>query len=96
MSASLVSLTFIPSFPAGPIYGSKEWNKIKSGLTFQSILIAWCRIFWGISSFMIISRFFCSLVPNYSINNLSIFYGSYLKFIALFFDFSGFSSIAIG
>ena len=100
---SLVSLTFIPSFPAGPIHGSKEWSKesisknlSKETLTFKTVITAICRIFWGISSLMIISRYLTSLVPTFSSGDLTFFYGSYIKFVALFFDFSGYSSIAIG
>tara|TARA_A100001011_G_C14318687_1_gene849300 strand:- start:2234 stop:3352 length:1119 start_codon:yes stop_codon:yes gene_type:complete len=101
---SLVTLTFIPSFPAGPIHGSKEWGEdmIKKNLSqnkflsLKNILIAFCRIFWGISSLMIISSYVSSFIPSYSPNDFSIFYGSYIRFIALFFDFSGYSSIAIG
>ena len=101
---SLVTLTFVPSFPAGPIHGCKEWtlSQIKTNLSqkkiisLQTFILAFCRIFWGISSLMIISSYFSSLIPSYSSNNLTIFYGSYIRFIALYFDFSGYSSIAIG
>ena len=101
---SLLSLTFIPSFPAGPIHGSRVWNEDlihknisrKKFISLNIFLIAFCRIFWGISSLMIISSYIASFIPIYSPNNFSIFYGSYIRFIALFFDFSGYSSIAIG
>ena len=96
---TLTSLTFIPSLPAGPIHGCSEWreeNYLKNDekKANNSLLIT-SRIFWGLSSLMVISPFINSFVQNDPTNNLELIKGIYLRFISLFFDFSGYSSIAI-
>ena len=62
----------------------------------NNLLLILSRIFWGLSSLMVISPLIYSFTQNEPNNNLELIKGIYLRFIALFFDFSGYSSIAIG
>ena len=97
---TLSSLTFIPSLPAGPIHGCLEWSKEnvlkKQDKKANNLLLILSRIFWGLCSLMVISPLIYSFTQNEPNNNLELIKGIYLRFIALFFDFSGYSSIAIG
>ena len=98
---ALSALTFVPSLPAGPIHGCLEWenNKFKKQGTdyeIQNVLIAISRIFWGIASLMVIAPLLASVVPKDPNSFQQIVLGVYFRFISLFFDFSGYSSVAIG
>ena len=71
---TLTAITFIPSLPAGPIHGCLEWAKEdfikKDKKNSNDILLILSRIFWGLSSLMVISPFIYSFVQNEPINNL--------------------------
>ena len=93
----LSNLTFIPSFPAGPIYGVKPFLKenIVVKIEFLSVVKSLMLLGWGLAALYVISPFileFSSGLADSVINDILLMY---LNFAALFFDFSGYSIVAI-
>lgn len=96
--AILNGLTFFPAFPAGPIYGSHPFSEgnISPRLGREEVLMSLAKIGWGGAAFYVIAPKLRKLVahmPDDLIGNVGEIY---LGLAALYFDFSGYSLIAIG
>lgn len=96
--AILNGLTFFPAFPAGPIYGSHPFSErnIASHLGREEAMISLAKIGWGAAAFYVIApklRKLVAQMPDDLIGNVGEIY---LGLAALYFDFSGYSLIAIG
>lgn len=93
----LGSLTFLPSFPAGPIFGAAPFRRenLKVRLSFDSFRLCVLKMGWGAAALLVIApklSSFASALPDQGIGFLG---KSYLVFASLYFDFSGYSLLAI-
>lgn len=95
--SSILALSFVPSFSAGPITGASVWareNWAKS-LTIDDIGQAVMKIGWGTASLFVISPLIAKIGNPRFLEAPEVLL-IYTKFAALFFDFAGYSLIAIG
>jgi D-alanyl-lipoteichoic acid acyltransferase DltB (MBOAT superfamily) len=94
---ALVGLTFLPSFSAGPIHGGAVWSpsRLAISLTPKVVINALLMLGWGAASFYVIAPWFRA----HSQALEGVLWGGlgqlYLDFAALFFDFSGYTLMAI-
>ena len=94
---ALLSLTFLPSLPAGPIFGSKPMfnENIKDVVTLRDQTIILMMIGWGGAALYVFSPYVRDLAASPPTGFLSMGADMYLSFIALYLDFSGYSTLAI-
>lgn len=95
--SGLITLTFIPAFPAGPIHGPAVWQlqKMKRTLTAKDYMVFVTGLGWGAAMFFILAPFTKGLMGHFEHPVLSHVTNMYLNLIALYFDFAGYSLIAI-
>lgn len=94
---ALLSFTFLPSLPAGPIFGAKPMfnENIKEIVTLRDQFRILMMIGWGGAALYVISPYIRGLAVSSSSDFLNIGADMYLSFIALYLDFSGYSTMAI-
>lgn len=95
--AILNSLTFFPAFPAGPICGSHPFSTmhISRGLERREVITSLAQLGWGGAAFYVIApklRKLAERLPDDLLGNVGEIY---LGLGALYFDFSGYSLMAI-
>ncbi|MDX2277554.1 MAG: MBOAT family O-acyltransferase [Hyphomonadaceae bacterium] len=93
----LAGLTFVPAFPAGPIYGTQPFrpDKIADRLDFKDLINSVFQIGWGAAAFYVIApalRYLIEMTPD---TPLGIGADIYLGLAALYFDFSGYTWMAL-
>lgn len=93
----LAGLTFVPSFPAGPIFGSQPFRpeRIKDLLSLRDVGLAIMKMGWGAAAFYVLAPWARYWVKHNSDGLLGDIADVYLQLVALFFDFSGYSLMAI-
>jgi len=98
--ALAATMLFFGSFPAGPIVGARPYyaKNIASHLLLSDAIWAVARIGWGAAKLLILSR----AVSQYA-GQLEAMPGAasawgemYLRWLALYLDFSGYTDLAIG
>lgn len=93
----LAGLTFLPAFPAGPIFGTHPFRaeRIAPKVTFADIRLAILQFGWGAAAFYVLSP----ALRAEAADNAPGFWGGvgdmYMGLLALFFDFSGYTLMAI-
>lgn len=95
--AILNSLTFFPAFPAGPICGSHPFSTmhISRELERREVITSLAQLGWGGAAFYVIApklRKLAERLPDDLLGNVGEIY---LGLGALYFDFSGYSLMAI-
>ncbi len=93
--AMLAGLTFLPAFSAGPIFGTRPFqaDQIAASLKVRDIAQAVMRLGWGAAAFYVIAPHIRGLTGHTSgVANIA---DMYLNLVALYFDFSGYTSMAI-
>lgn len=93
----LAGLTFLPAFPAGPIFGNQPFRpeRIADLLPLRSLGIAAMKLGWGTAALYVIAPALRAEAAGNGTGILPTVADVYLLFAALFFDFSGYSLIAI-
>lgn len=95
-SATLLSLSFFPTFLAGPITGPANFESARQTFDLEEALAGVCRIGWGAGLFLVAGP----LVEQYGLSPTPDTVGAwrnlFVHFAALFFDFAGYSEVAIG
>jgi len=93
----LAGLSFLPAFPAGPIFGTQPFRpeRIAARIEARSIALAVMKLGWGIAAFYAIAPALRALAAGNGISSLASVADVYLGFAALFFDFSGYTLMAI-
>ena len=104
--AALGCLTFFGSYVAGPICGSRPFTREMQAqtLTFEAALRAVCRIGWGAALLLVIAPKLAGLDLGGMTERAGLMAGQgvlawldlYRAFLVLYFDFAGYTSIAIG
>ena len=92
----LAGLTFVPAFSAGPIFGSMPFRpeKIAGKLPIRGIAEALMKLGWGAAAFYVVAPYLRGLIVGKTL--VSEIAGTYLGLAALYFDFSGYTLMAIG
>ncbi len=95
--AGLAALTFVPAFGAGPIHGSDRWTRaaLADAVSLRTWTLALLQCGWGIASLYVISPFLIAQAESTSSSLWAKIPEIYLRFAALYFDFAGYSLIAI-
>lgn len=95
---SMLSLTFVPSFSAGPIAGSSVWQKSSwaEQISFAQVGEAVMKVGWGAAALYVLSPLFKSTTLPPVLAPISELVMVYTSFAGLFFDFAGYSLMAIG
>lgn len=95
--SALVSFTFLPSLPAGPVFGTKPMSNlnIKNRITLRDHVRIFLMIGWGGAALYVFSPYIRGLAPQSPADLMSFGADMYLSFIALYLDFSGYSTMAI-
>ncbi|MCB9992217.1 MAG: hypothetical protein H6873_01020 [Hyphomicrobiaceae bacterium] len=94
---ALAALTFIPSYPAGPIHGIGPWkpSNLASHIGSANVFLAIAQLGWGIASLYVISPQLRGFASGLHAGGLGDIISIYVRFAALYFDFSGYSLMAI-
>jgi D-alanyl-lipoteichoic acid acyltransferase DltB (MBOAT superfamily) len=94
---ALAGLSFLPSFSAGPIHGSTNWRpqNIAPHLSWHLLSETFFRAGWGIASLYILSPALNRLAVSSSGHTLGAIPDMYLSLGALYFDFSGYTLLAL-
>lgn len=95
--STMAGLTFIPALPAGPIFGSMNFRveRIAEKMKYVDTLRNVFMLGWGIAAFYIIAPFVRDLADNNSTDTIGFISDVYLRLAALFFDFSGYTVMAV-
>ena len=91
------ALLFLPSFAAGPITGTRPFdrNAWPAAPTWSYTLTGASRIGWGAAMFLVFRKF----AAGYDLSPMGAFEplaDMYRDFVVLYFDFAGYTSVAIG
>lgn len=91
------ALLFLPSFAAGPITGTRPFdrNAWPAAPTWSYTLTGASRIGWGAAMFLVFRKF----AAGYDLSPMGVFEplaDMYRDFVVLYFDFAGYTSVAIG
>lgn len=93
---TLLSLSFFPTFLAGPITSPTHFESARRSFDSREALVGVCRIGWGAGLFLVAGP----LVEQYGLSptpdTLGAWRNVFVNFAALFFDFAGYSEVAIG
>jgi D-alanyl-lipoteichoic acid acyltransferase DltB (MBOAT superfamily) len=94
---SLAGLTFLPAFSAGPIHGTAVWTEKNVALAIppRVVLEIVLKIGWGAAALYVISPWLRDQATSASDGILGVVPEMYLRFAGLFFDFSGYTVLAI-
>ena len=96
--SGLAALIFVPAFSAGPIHGSGPWknDRLAATVPLRTWLTALLQIGWGAAALYVIAPYLVTLAERASASlSFGLVPEVYLRFAALYFDFSGYSLIAI-
>lgn len=93
----LAGLSFLPAFPAGPIFGTQPFrpDRIATHMQLRSVALAVMKLGWGIAAFYVIAPALRAEAAGNGAGGLPSVADVYLNFAALFFDFSGYTLMAI-
>lgn len=93
----LAGLTFVPAFPAGPIFGSQPFRpeRIKDVLSAREVGIAIMKLGWGGAGFYVLAPMMRRAIEATPATVAGTVADVYLQLAALFFDFAGYSLMAI-
>ncbi|WP_095590592.1 MBOAT family O-acyltransferase [Actibacterium ureilyticum] len=93
----LAGLTFLPSFAAGPIFGLAPFkpDNIAQRLDMRELARAVMMLGWGLASFYVIAPEFRDMADRVNPGVVDPVFDMYAKLAALYFDFSGYSLLAI-
>lgn len=93
----LAGLTFAPSFPAGPIYGTQPFRpeKIAERIKLSDLAETIPQIGWGAAAFYVIAPALRSLIDLTPETWWGDGADMYLGLTALYFDFSGYTWLAL-
>lgn len=94
---ALVGLTFLPAFSAGPIHGSAVWRpgRLSRSLSGRMLAEIVLKIGWGAAALYVIAPRLRRLSAGLDDEVWGVIPQIYLNFAALFFDFSGYTLLAI-
>lgn len=94
---ALANLTFIPSFPAGPVHGVQPWKKevAHKSISVETIWQAFLRLGYGLAALYIFAPFITGVVNEIPEGVIYFVPVIMLQFAAIFFDFAGYTQIAI-
>ncbi|MCB1516175.1 MAG: hypothetical protein KDJ19_00955 [Hyphomicrobiaceae bacterium] len=94
---SLAALTFVPSFPAGPIHGMGPWKSenLARSIGIRDVAMAVAMAGWGTAALYVLAPQLRALANNLPAGALGEIGSIYVRFAALYFDFSGYSLLAI-
>lgn len=94
---ALANLTFLPSFPAGPITGMAPFKSenIETVLDLKKLAIAFMQLGWGTASLYVFAPAIKTYAAEFSGGAFNEAAKIYLNFAALYFDFAGYSLMAI-
>ena len=95
-SANLLSLSFFPTFLAGPITGPSHFESTRQTFDVKEALVGVCRIGWGAGLFLVAKPLVEQYGLSSNLDTLSAWRNVFVHFVALFFDFAGYSEVAIG
>jgi alginate O-acetyltransferase complex protein AlgI len=95
---ALASLTFLPAFSAGPIHGTQPW---RTGVT--SPVMSWAKavelflkVGWGAAALFVLAPWLRAMAGKVgAVEHVGVIGDMYLSFAALYFDFSGYTLLAI-
>lgn len=93
---SLLSLSFFPTFLAGPIASPAHFEQARQSFDGKEVLVGICRIGWGAAMFLVAKPFIEQHGLSPTADVLGAWRNVFVKFVALFFDFAGYSEVAIG
>jgi D-alanyl-lipoteichoic acid acyltransferase DltB (MBOAT superfamily) len=93
----LAGLTFAPSFPAGPIFGTQPFRpeKIADTLKLTDLRDAFFQLGWGAAAFYVIAPAIRDIIHAMPATPLGVTANIYLGLAALYFDFSGYTWMAL-
>lgn len=93
----LAGLTFLPSFAAGPIFGLQPFKaeNIVQRLDLPALARSVMMLGWGLASFYVIAPEFRDMAGRVNPEVGNAVFDMYANFAALYFDFSGYSLVAI-
>lgn len=94
---ALAGLTFVPAFSAGPIHGTAVWSEKNMATAVPPRIAAEIvlRIGWGAAALYVLAPWLRGHADSVSEWSLGIVPEIYLRFAGLFFDFSGYTLLAI-
>jgi D-alanyl-lipoteichoic acid acyltransferase DltB (MBOAT superfamily) len=94
---ALAALTFVPSFSAGPIHGTAPWKTSNhmANLPAREVLEIFLKIGWGAAALYVVAPELRTLAKASADMHFGVLGDMYLSFAALYFDFSGYSLLAI-
>ncbi len=95
----LANLSFLPTFPAGPICGVNPWRykNVGSGIFDPAMAFdIFMKIGWGGACLYVFSPELKKLALMVATYKYGIIFDMYLSFASVFFDFAGYSFMAIG
>lgn len=94
---ALAALTFVPSFSAGPIHGGALWKPSHqaNSITPRDAAQIFLKIGWGAAALMVLAPWLKAQAKALASSPGGWIADVYLSFAALYFDFSGYSLLAI-
>lgn len=94
---ALASLTFLPAFSAGPVCGARPWQptQLAGRLQPRDVVHSLMRFGWGAAALYVIAPRLRHLAGLLSDAPLGLAMDIYLSFAALYFDFSGYTAMAL-
>lgn len=94
---ALAALTFVPAFSAGPIHGGALWRPEQqtTSLTGKDAAQIFLKIGWGAAALMVLAPWLKAQAKALAPMPWGPVADMYLSFAALYFDFSGYSLLAI-
>lgn len=93
----LAGLTFLPAFSAGPIFGTQPFReeRIADSLPVRLVLEAIMKLGWGAAALYVIAPAIRHYMEANGSSVLAAIADTYLGLVALYFDFSGYTLMAI-
>ena len=95
---ALAALTFFGSFAAGPIAGGEPFHADRRAerLHFETAVRGVSRIGWGVAMLLVFTPAIRAVDLTSLADPIESWAGIYRAFLALYFDFAGYTDIAIG
>lgn len=95
---ALATLTFLPSFSAGPIHGMKPWRDATAApvMSWSRAVEIFLKIGWGAAALFVLAPWLRGLARSLGETGpAGVVSDIYLSFAALYFDFSGYTVLAV-
>ncbi len=95
---ALATLTFLPAFSAGPIHGMQPWKNAVSApvMSWRKAVEIFLKIGWGAAALFVLAPWLRGLGKEVgTVEHVGVIGDMYLSFAALYFDFSGYTLLAI-